>query len=296
MKNLLFILILVGIKCFSQDIEMVNTSTKPINFLNFKAGSCSSPDGPTTEIDAPPPNYEYLFDNGYCLYSYNTTSEFTACFTFIAGTSSITLNAGSSTNCNNRNFSNFRLYNNSCTLIGTGLTFTGLTSGQEYTWCLTMRANGGGGCTGFTTFCPYYTNNIVLPIQLLSFTAKSKNEYNLIQWSTTSETNNDRFILNHSDNGFDWRTIEVVQGAGNSTSRIDYYFEHRDVNPGVNYYRLTQIDFDGTTETFPLISIDNRNNRFIVKSINTLGQEIQNHHTGIIINVYNDGSTEKVWK
>ena len=135
-----------------------------------------------------------------------------------------------------------------------------------------------------------------LPIQLLSFTAQPKNDHNLIRWSTESETNNDRFVLDYSDNGFNWRTIEVMQGAGNSTTRIDYYFEHRNVNSGINYYRLTQIDFDGTSEEFPIISVDNRNNRFIVRSINIMGQEVHDSYTGFIINIYNDGSTEKVYK
>ena len=136
----------------------------------------------------------------------------------------------------------------------------------------------------------------VLPIELLSFTVKPKSDYNYIQWSTASETNNDRFILDYSDNGFDWIAIEVVQGAGNSTSRIDYYFEHRNVNNGINYYRLTQIDFDGTSEEFPVISVDNRNDRFIVRSINMMGQEIDESYTGLIIYQYSDGTTEKRYR
>jgi len=64
----------------------------------------------------------------------------------------------------------------------------------------------------------------------------------------------------------------------------------------VNYYRLSQTDFDGNSETFNVISIDNTlNNRILVKIINMSGQEVKDiNATGIYMEVYDDGSMRKV--
>ena len=61
-----------------------------------------------------------------------------------------------------------------------------------------------------------------------------------------------------------------------------------------NYYEI-KLDIN-TKESLTNITVDNRNNRFIVRSINIMGQEVQDSYTGFIINIYNDGSTEKVYK
>jgi hypothetical protein len=291
--SLLSLLLILSLFGLSQQHYLPNMD-KDVDVINMKAGSCASPDGNMLEIPAFPPNHQYLNDNGYCLYSYPTTSTFTACFTFVAGSSSVDVNAGYSESCNSEQFSNFRLFNSSCVQIATGLSFSGLTPGQTYTWCLNMRAWGGPSCNGFSTFCPYFLNISTLPIELYSFTANNDGDYNLIKWTTASESNNDVFLLDYSTDGLNWRTIIELPGAGNSTNKIDYSFRHYDFANTINYYRLTQIDFDGKYETFHSVSVDNRiHNKHVTKIINLMGQEVEESYNGVIIIIYSDGTSEK---
>ena len=84
-----------------------------------------------------------------------------------------------------------------------------------------------------------------LPIELINFESKSNESEIKISWTTASELNNDYFILERSVDGHSWRDIALIDGAGNSTSYIDYSYFDQTPESGINYYRLLQIDFDG---------------------------------------------------
>jgi len=84
-----------------------------------------------------------------------------------------------------------------------------------------------------------------LPIGLLNFEVSSPdNKRAIIKWETESETNNDFFTLQESNNAIDWETLAVIDGAGNSSDLLHYSFI--DFNPfrPISYYRLKQTDFD----------------------------------------------------
>lgn len=84
-----------------------------------------------------------------------------------------------------------------------------------------------------------------LPIQLNAFTARSKGSSIAINWSTANEIGNERFELFRSADGKEFSRLATRKGAG-SSDQLRYY-THNDINPfpGINYYRLKQIDFDG---------------------------------------------------
>jgi hypothetical protein len=92
-------------------------------------------------------------------------------------------------------------------------------------------------------------------IELLSLTASEREEYNLIDWTTLSEKNNDYFTLERSSNGIDFRPITAMKGTG--TSNIQRTYMYKDMNPmrGVSYYRLTRTDFDGTFKRSKVIAV-----------------------------------------
>lgn len=93
---------------------------------------------------------------------------------------------------------------------------------------------------------------VILPIELLSFTAEKVEEENLLNWATASEKNNDRFEIERSQNGKEWEIIGQVIGANDSQSRLDYFFSDKQPLDGLAYYRLRQIDFDGQESLSPV--------------------------------------------
>ncbi|MFK8039197.1 MAG: T9SS type A sorting domain-containing protein [Crocinitomicaceae bacterium] len=86
-----------------------------------------------------------------------------------------------------------------------------------------------------------------LPIKLIDFTVQEqKNGTVSLAWKTATETNNEMFIIEKSKNGIDWEILAHVDGAGNSNYTISYDFTDREPYLDLSYYRLTQVDFDGT--------------------------------------------------
>ena len=118
-------------------------------------------------------------------------------------------------------------------------------------------ANGNGGTSGDAIV----TNNssTILPVELLSFTAKTGDNKTVnLTWKTASERNNSHFILERSDDNQKYESIKQIKGSGTSASAQNYQFTD-DVDNlvrNVLYYRLQQVDFDGTTTYSKIVSVD----------------------------------------
>jgi hypothetical protein len=140
-----------------------------------------------------------------------------------------------------------------------------------------------------------YTVNCVLPIELLYFNGKFNGKYNELKWSTATETNNDYFTIEKSKDGINWNKVIEVDGAGNSTSTLNYTFNDYSFSNTINYYRLKQTDFDGKFKYSNIIAIDNTGSEPIkpIKITNILGQEVDEHYSGIKIYFYSDGTCTK---
>lgn len=109
---------------------------------------------------------------------------------------------------------------------------------------------------------PYgYTNcvislNNVLPVTLTQFKAQKSGSSVVLQWATATERNNDKFVVEHSITGDIFESIGDVKGYGNSVGSKQYRFEDKTPQNGLNYYRLRQIDFDGTTEVSNILKVN----------------------------------------
>ncbi len=90
-------------------------------------------------------------------------------------------------------------------------------------------------------------NSSVLPVELSSFDAEIENNGALLTWTTASELNNDYFEVQTSVDGATWTTITIAQGAGNSSDENTYSYFDEAVNNSIQYYRLKQVDYDGTS-------------------------------------------------
>ena len=100
-------------------------------------------------------------------------------------------------------------------------------------------------------YCPS-----LLPIELIHFEASSTDAGVELLWSTATEINNAYFDLERSVDGTSYEKIAQIAGAGTSNTVTDYTYLDQDAIVGTNYYRLTNIDFDGTRHTNPIITID----------------------------------------
>ena len=95
-----------------------------------------------------------------------------------------------------------------------------------------------------------------LPVVLTKFETNCQEDNSIeIVWQTASEQNSDYFLLEKSIDGIEWWLLKEVKSAGNSTESIDYsvvdYQKMADKNV---YYRLTQVDFDGTAKVYDIIN------------------------------------------
>jgi hypothetical protein len=94
-----------------------------------------------------------------------------------------------------------------------------------------------------------------LPVELLRFTAEAQENDVLLEWSTASELNNDHFTLERSYNGLDFIAFADVTGSGTSKIKKDYSSVDTKPYGGQSYYRLSQVDFDGTRTYLDVIAI-----------------------------------------
>lgn len=115
-----------------------------------------------------------------------------------------------------------------------------------------------------------YNNQVVgcdafgatLPIVLMSFDVKSIGLNTQLNWSTASETNNDYFTIQRSNDAVAFQDIIRIPGAGNSNNTNQYVAIDEQPLDGTLYYRLMQTDFNGTN-TFSEIIVINYKKSFL---------------------------------
>lgn len=158
---------------------------------------------------------------------------------------------------------------------------------------------------GCLSSSPYYydiryfniTCNVALPIVLEYFEAYNITNANLLQWKTASEYNNDYFQLEwttNPENLNSWEKIGTVNSKGESGSTYSYAHKNYTRN-SINYYRLTQVDYDGNRETFDIRSVDNTyNKKEVLKVVNSLGQIVDINTKGVLFIIYTDGKIERI--
>jgi hypothetical protein len=91
-------------------------------------------------------------------------------------------------------------------------------------------------------------NSSPLPVELISFKAICENSNSVITWSTAAEINNDFFVIEKSYDATVFFELATVIGAGNSNVINTYSVIDNEISSSTTYYRLKQVDFDGTTE------------------------------------------------
>lgn len=139
--------------------------------------------------------------------------------------------------------------------VSFGLSGAGFT---DQTGTVTFRLYGCNGSGGALRFDDLIINgtitNVPLPVTLLSFTAKPEGDRVQLAWVTTSERDADRFVVERSADLREYVSVGEVAAEGTTNARQYYGLTDKNPLPGINYYRLRQLDRDGTAQTFKLVS------------------------------------------
>ncbi|WP_420578139.1 T9SS type A sorting domain-containing protein [Ekhidna sp.] len=106
------------------------------------------------------------------------------------------------------------------------------------------------GQSGEFANVPDYLYNSLspLPVELISFKVLLEGSSAHLTWVTAQEINNDRFEIEHSNDGLSFKNVGEVKGNGTVNQVSEYSFIHRNLQSGFNYYRLKQVDYDGQFE------------------------------------------------
>ncbi len=110
------------------------------------------------------------------------------------------------------------------------------------------------GLQGATVFA--VAGNGALPVELVHFGARPTGEGVRLDWQTASELNNDYFVLERRPGPeHPYRAAAHIPGAGATSAAQSYSYLDRQVSPGRQYYRLRQVDYDGTEHLSPVVAV-----------------------------------------
>jgi hypothetical protein len=160
----------------------------------------------------------------------------------------------------NGNTGGIRYFNSTIT------TTSGQTFSIDYNYNSTLLQTGTAGDGDYISFGPnggtasYGDNNciltpLLLPTGLIDFSGEYLNNEALLHWKTATEDDNDYFSIYHSVNGMTYEMTGTIKGSGNSDIEQLYSYIHHRPERGINYYKLTSTDYDGTTYEKGIISV-----------------------------------------
>ncbi|MBI5371512.1 MAG: T9SS type A sorting domain-containing protein [Sphingobacteriales bacterium] len=156
--------------------------------------------------------------------------------------------------------------------------------------------------TGFSKFF-LVDNNVVLPVNLLSFSGYLNNQsYSALQWQTSNQFNLDKFEVQRSYDGVLFTTAGFVPAQQSSSLVQSYTFTDPLTAKAVNFYRLKMLDADGSSKYSAVIKINNNQpTRFAELLQNPVRENIQvmirnDHRDPLTAVLYNsNGQRLKYW-
>ena len=119
----------------------------------------------------------------------------------------------------------------------------------------------------------------------------------VIEWETYFETNNSHFEIERKLGSDNWTSIAIVNGGIDTENSTYYRSIDSNLATGQYYYRVTQFDMDGQSTVFGIKSIKiGDESMFIVAKYNLIGEKIGDHYSGVVIVLYSNGTTKKVFQ
>lgn len=129
--------------------------------------------------------------------------------------------------------------------IGTSFEFGGLTDGASTKKQLMEKIVEFFGLGG------------IVPVELVSFNAEIQENGITLKWETATELNNSGFEIERSDDNMSFIKLGFIKGKGTTTEKQEYMYRDNDIKgKGKFFYRLKQLDHDGTESLSNVIEVD----------------------------------------
>ena len=105
----------------------------------------------------------------------------------------------------------------------------------------------------------FFNEFSLLPVKFVGFTTARRGNDVLVQWATSEEKNAGMYHVERSLDGTGWSTVGYIAAVGNASAVSNYSFTDKNVSAKLVYYRIKQVDYDGTTTytTIRTIKSDN---------------------------------------
>ena len=121
----------------------------------------------------------------------------------------------------------------------------------------------------------------ILPAGILYFKGKNLGSENILQWATVSEFNSDHFEIQRSADGRNFVSIGQVSASGMSKNTKEYKFTDDHAPEKLSYYRLMQVDQDGSIHYSTIVSVNNNKGKWVIETYpNPVVDEMQLQVTG----------------
>ena len=143
----------------------------------------------------------------------------------------------------------FKSTDSGVSFVNHNLTFSSnkiLTFENKIMVCVTGTTNGG----------VWIFTDTQIPVELISFSAELNYNSITLLWSTATELNNQGFEIERSEDNVSFNMIGFVPGFGTTTKPKSYSYSDLSVKTGLFYYRLKQIDYDGSYEYSDVVEVN----------------------------------------
>jgi hypothetical protein len=97
---------------------------------------------------------------------------------------------------------------------------------------------------------------LIVPVELINFTAEVTGKDVTLNWKTATETNNMGFEIERMFSKDVWETAGFIEGHGTTSDEKSYFFKDNNLKSGSYNYRLKQIDLDGTYEYSQVVEVE----------------------------------------
>ncbi|MFL5728296.1 MAG: beta strand repeat-containing protein, partial [Cytophagaceae bacterium] len=255
-------------------MNIVGGSLSARNIIAFNRNIAGN--GPGVFVEGGSQNNEITFNKIYCNAGLGIELNATANESILAPVITATT-ATSISGTGSVNGDSIHVYTNSITGAGCdceGEIYLGSTVVTGTTWTLTgltltaaQQSSATATETTLLKSTSQFSNCLSLPIKLVSFSAERNDDgFVMLSWLTASEQNNSHFDVERSLDGINFAKIGQVDGNGTSLQNKSYNFTDLTAAPGTSYYRLRQVDLNGSYTYSGVRSISNSGENIFIAS------------------------------